>query len=157
MRETVIVVHHNCWQGPQQGLVKCFAHSLTMPSKETRGGGWVVGCISHLGAALEGASAHLRDKLQCAAQLLPGPAQRDHGRVCVGVAQPPQRMALRQRAHPVKQLPRPANTASNATSLSHDMPSYASPSQTICLSMAWRLIVTSHPLWPANRCARCSK
>ena len=41
----------------------------------------------------------------------PRPAQPDHGRVGVHVHQAPQLGALWQRAHPVKQLPRPAPRA----------------------------------------------
>jgi hypothetical protein len=43
--------------------------------------------LAHLYAALQGASAHLGNELQRAAQLLPGATQGDHGGVRVGVAQ----------------------------------------------------------------------
>ncbi len=63
---------------------------------------------TYLNATLQRAVAHLSDKLQGSMQLLPGAAQRDHGAVGVGIAQPLQAVPLWQRAHPVEQLPRPA-------------------------------------------------
>ena len=75
------------------------------------------GKCSNLGTAFEGARAHLSDELECAAQLLPGATERDHGGVRVSIAQPPQRVALRQRSHPVKQLPRPAEGHTRRVSL----------------------------------------
>lgn len=49
----------------------------------------------HLHAARDALRAHVGDELQRAAQLLPRAAQRDHGGVAVGVAQPRERMLLR--------------------------------------------------------------
>ncbi len=65
--------------------------------------------LEYLHAALDALRAHVGDELQRAAQLLPGAAQRDHGGVAIGVAQPRQLVVLRQPPHPVEQLPRPDN------------------------------------------------
>ena len=76
---------------------------------------WVL--VHYLYAALQRAVAHLRNQLQGSAELLPGPAQCDHGAVGVGITQALQTMALRQRAHPVKQLPCPAQPRACAFSM----------------------------------------
>lgn len=62
---------------------------------------------SHQHVARNVSGAHVCDELQRTPQLLPGPAQRDHGGVGVAVAQPLQDMVQGQQPHPVEELPCP--------------------------------------------------
>ena len=88
------------WAECQHGQASKIASAPAPPRPSGRG--------THQEAALDVAAAHVRNELQRAPQLLPRTAQRDHGGVRVAVAEALQGMPLRQAAHPVKELPRPA-------------------------------------------------